>query len=123
LRKNKIVKKSKWIFEPDWSKLVDIARKKIYSILKFYAGKSEKRFMGLFSEERIKNIIKTYAQMAVKDKTVEFVSISDVVWKYFLGLTQMEDKELEEIDKMLIILKKKIGALSPEKLFFIECEG
>jgi hypothetical protein len=123
LKKNKIVKKSKWVFVPNWSKLVDIARKKVHSILKFYAGKSEKRFMELFSEERIKNIIKTYAQMAVKDKTIELVSISDVVWKYFLGLTQMEDKELEEIDKMLIILKKKIGALSPEKLFFIECEG
>jgi hypothetical protein len=122
LRKNKIVKKSKWVFVPNWSKLVDIARKKVHSILKFYAGKSEKRFMELFSEERIKNIIKTYAQMAVKDKTIELVSISDVVWKYFLGLTQMEDKELEEIDKMLIILKKKIGAMSPEKLFFMECE-
>jgi hypothetical protein len=35
----------------------------------------------------------------------------------------MEDKELEEIDKRFVILKKKIGALSPEKLFFIECEG
>jgi hypothetical protein len=122
LKKNKIVKKSKWVFEPIWGKLVNIVRKKMHSILKFYVGKSEKRFMELFSEERIKNIIKTYAQMAVKDETIEFVSISEVVWKYFLGLTQIEDKELKEIDERFVMLKKKIGALSPEKLFFLECE-
>jgi DNA-binding transcriptional ArsR family regulator len=122
LKKNKIVKKSKWVFEPNWSKLVNIARKEVHSVLKFYVGKSEKRFMELFSEERIKNIIKTYAQMVIKDKTMEFVSISEVVWKYFLGLTQTEDKELKEIDKRFVMLKKKIGALSPEKLFFIQCE-
>jgi len=122
LRKVGVVKKSKWAYEPNWSKLVNIARKEVHFVFKFYVGKSEKRFMELFSEERIKNIIKTYAQMAVKDKTMELVSISDVVWKYFFGLTQMEDKELEEIDKRFVILKKKIGAMSPEKLLFMECE-
>jgi hypothetical protein len=122
LKKNKIVKKSKWVFVPNWDKLVNIARKEVHFVLKFYVGKSEKRFMELFSEERIKNIIKTYAQMAVKDKTMELVSISEVVWKYFLGLTQMEDKELKKIDERFVILKKKIGAMSSEKLFFIECE-
>jgi DNA-binding transcriptional ArsR family regulator len=122
LRKNKIVKKSKWVFEPNWSKLVNIARKNIHSILKFYAGKSEKGFMELFSEERIRNIIKTYAQMVIKEKMIEFVSISEVVWKYFLGLTQMENKELKEIDERFVVLKKKIGAMSPENLFFMECE-
>jgi hypothetical protein len=123
LRKNKVVKKNKWIFIPNWSKLVNIVRKDVHSILKFYVGKSKKGFMELFSEERIKNIIKTYAKMVIKEKMIELVSISEVVWKYFLGLTQMEDKELEkEVDKRFAILKKKIGALSPEKLFFIECE-
>jgi len=122
LKKNKIVKKSKWVFEPNWSKLVNIARKNIHSILKFYVGKSEKRFMELFSEERMRNIIKTYAKMVIKEKMIELVSISEVVWKYFLGLTQMEDKELKEINERFVILKKKVGAMSTEKLFFMECE-
>jgi hypothetical protein len=34
----------------------------------------------------------------------------------------MEDKELKEIDERFVILKKKIGAMSSEKLFFIQCE-
>jgi hypothetical protein len=118
LKKNKIVKKSKWVFGPNWSKLVNIARKDVHSILKFYVGKSEKRFMELFSEERIRNIIKTYAQMVIKEKMIELMSISEVVWKYFLGLTQMEDKELKEIDERFVVLKKKIGAMSTEKLFY-----
>jgi hypothetical protein len=122
LRKVNVVKKSKWVFIPNWSKLVNIARKEVHSVLKFYLGKNEKRFIGLFGEERMRNIIKTYAQMAVKEKTIGFVSISEVVWKYFLGLTQMEDKELKEIDERFVILKKKIGAMSTEKLFFMECE-
>jgi hypothetical protein len=123
LKKNKVVKKNKWVFEPNWSRLVNIVRKEVHSVLKFYVGKSEKKFMELFDEERIKNIIKTYAQMAVEEKTIEFINISEVVWRYFLGLTQVEEEELEkEVDKRFVILKKKIGALSPEKLFFMECE-
>jgi hypothetical protein len=122
LRKVGVLKKSKWAYEPNWSKLVKIVRKEVHSVLKFYLGKDEKRFIGLFGEERMRNIIKTYAKMVIKEKMIELVSISEVVWKYFLGLTQMEDKELKEIDERFVILKKKIGAMSTEKLFFMECE-
>jgi hypothetical protein len=73
LRKVGVVKKSKWAYEPNWGKLANIARKEVHSLLKFYLGKDEKRFMELFGEERMRNIIKTYAQMVIKEKMMELV--------------------------------------------------
>lgn len=134
LRKGKAVVKKKWVYEPNWDELIFLLKKHIGNILEIYVEEKKERenFIKLFDDKRLKNMLTTYANMLLekinengKEKRIQLIeqtSLFGVVWKYFLGLTQMEDKELRKIDERFVMLKKKIEALSPEKLFFVENE-
>jgi hypothetical protein len=135
LRKSKVVVKKKWIYEPNWEELISLLRKHVKNIIELYVEKKRERekFMKLFDDKRLKNMLNIYVNMHFekinknrKEEKIQLIKQTNlfvIIWEYFLGLTQMEDEELRKIDERFLILKNKIKALSPEKFFFLKCEG
>jgi DNA-binding transcriptional ArsR family regulator len=64
LRKNKVVKKSKWVYEPNWKRLTSLLRKEVKMVVE------GKKLLQLFDEKRLTNIMKTYADIAIKEKAI-----------------------------------------------------
>jgi DNA-binding transcriptional ArsR family regulator len=76
LKKNKIVKKSKWVFEPNWKNIIVIAKEQVGKML-------GKHYTNIFKEILIQKAFKTYAQFVIW-KIIEPVSISKFVQLYFV---------------------------------------
>lgn len=125
LRDNDVVVKTKWKYEVNWNKLSNIFLKRFENQMEVWV-KSKKnltKFLGIFDKNRIENIIKTYARVyTVKDDVEVVININHIILDYLFGMTQVDDKKLEKVDKRLVELKKYFKMESFEKFFFEECE-
>lgn len=117
LRKNKVVKKSKWSYDVDWKGLTSIMK----SAFEQELAVTDKNFLPLFDDKRLRGIMEAYSRMVV-DLKHKPASIRDIAWKYLLGMSQSDDKEVKSVDKRFPLLKKKLMAMSEEKYLFLTSE-
>ena len=135
LRQNKVVKKSKWSYEPDWKvicqKMYELLRKSVRIAVKPKTRKMLKKSnkhitskqiepKDYFSEKLLKFIVEKYAQFyfsTYEDK----LSLEDLMTYFLVGIKNADDNDLRKLDGKLIELKNKLQKIpSREDLFFME---
>jgi len=117
---NKVVKKNKWKFEVNWKELIKLMRT---VPVEFKLVPESKTFTKLLTNERLRNIMIAHAELAILDG-FDFLSLNDIVWSYFLGMSQLSNDELIKIGKKFVGIKKELkDATSQEKYLFLAAEG
>ena len=138
LVKESIVKKTKWKFEVNWDKIIEVSRKEIKKFFDFFlippielsptkkqvesSKKEIEKFMKFFDDKKIRLILETYS-FEFLEGYFEKKSITDIMMIYFDGLTQVDCEELKKMDPVLTKLKKRLGMSSMEKSLFLEVES
>ena len=138
LVKEDVIKKDKWVFTPNWDKVIEISRKEIRKFFDCFlmtpsvlnptkkelekSKKEIEKFMRFFDEKKIKLIITSYADYLINEGSLEKKSIPEIMMIYFDGLVQTDYKELEKMNPILTKLKKMLGMSSMEKTLFLDVE-
>jgi hypothetical protein len=124
LLENKVIIKDKWKFEVNWNEINKVFLKEAKIQIKAWVGDERKikKFIILFSEERIKNILEKYAKHFMNGD-LKAKSISAIANDYLLGLVETENDDLKKIDVIFVDLKNIILIESKYKTLFAESEG
>jgi len=133
-----VIEKHKWVFSPNWDKIIEVSRKEIRKFFDCFlitpsvlnptkkevesSKKQIEKFMRFFDEEKIKLIITRYADYLINEGSLEKKSVSDIMMIYFDGLVQTDYEDLEKMNPKLTKLKKMLGMRSMEKVLFLEAE-
>jgi predicted transcriptional regulator len=124
LRENNIVVKNKWSYEVNWGELNKIFLRELRNQMKAWL-KDERdinKFIVLFNEKRIESILKEYATLCIIRGKAKNVSIQQIINDYFHGLAEIDDRELREMDKRFVELKKLFGKEAFEWALFFNSE-
>lgn len=128
LLKNGVVIKKKWDFEINWKELDKVFLKEARKQMEMFVKdrKEIDKYIGLFNEKRVKSIIETFtAHFMIKGmfkRRINEVSIQHIISNYFYGMLQMEDKELEKMDKRFVELRMQFEEENFERFLFLESE-
>ena len=133
-----VIEKHRWVFSPNWDKIIEVSRKEIRKFFDFFlitpsvlnptkkelekSKKEIEKFMKFFDEKKIRLIIESYADSLINEGSFEKKSISDIMMIYFDGLVQTDYEDLEKMNPILTKLKKMLGMSSMEKVLFLETE-
>ena len=125
LRENHVVIKQKWNYDINWEILNKIFLRELRNQMKMWLKDETKtdKFIALFNENRIRNILREYATLCIIRGKTKNISIQQIINDYFHGLAETEDKELEKIDKRFIELKKLFGMEAFEWALFFNSEN
>jgi len=137
LLQNKVVKKSKWNFEPNWSKIYQIMYKMLREnspvalqwYIKSFVSKvfkiEDKKIKELervvkniklyFPEARLRKILEGYAELFMHSR--EKASLQDIINKYFVGLIESDKNKL---DRQLSELKEIMNGVPSKELAFFK---
>jgi hypothetical protein len=115
LRKKKIVKKKKWVYEVNWQTLYKIMYSVIEDFLKLRAKGIAKRVRYYFPESRLKKILIGYSILFLEENWLK-QTIREIVKDYFLSLMRTDDRQLRKIDPKLLELKRKLKIQKPMEI-------
>ena len=125
LRDNGIVIKDKWNYSINWNALNKIFLRELRNQMKMWLKDETKisKFVTLFNEDRIRNILKAYATLYIIRGKNGNINIQQIINDYFHGIMEIDDKELGKTDKRFIELKKLLGMDAFEWALFFNSEN
>jgi DNA-binding transcriptional ArsR family regulator len=134
LRQNKIVKKEKWSYIPNWVRIYQ----KMYELLKdnirvSLNPKTKRIFKenknlqnkninprDYFTDELLRFIVERYARLYFATDEGKF-SLNEIVLYFLVGLKNANDRDLKKLNPKLVELKRILIKIpSREDLFFME---
>ena len=131
LKKNKVIKKERWNFYPDWDNIYKKMLNALDDILDHYISiarnleqdpskellKIKKNTDAFFTKETLSGILKVYSLIYFYG--YEKLSMRDMIYSFLNQLRKVNDRRIKRIDPKLLNIKKVISEIPMrEELLF-----